>query len=101
MLALCIGNLAGPEALAQSPQGRLMGIDINPKASADKLSPDLHELLGGAAAAARGRQERVRVIIQTGDMPTVALDSLLQGNGGRLIQRFQNFNARVVELPVR
>jgi hypothetical protein len=85
LTCLCLGNLNIEDIHAQ---GLLL--------KTDKVSPELRELARGAR-----QNDRVTVIIQLGDAPDKAFDTLISINGGRVKHRFQAFNSISVELPAR
>ena len=70
--------------------------ESSPTEDADKVSLDLRALARREKAGAR-----VKVIIQSKDVPGESLDSLLLAHGGHISRRLQNFNSSVAELPAR
>src|SRR3982751_616509 len=95
LLSLSFGQLSfGRSSRAQVDMGRLPGAP--PERAGKKVSRELLDL----AHSSRGRNSRVRVVLQLDDGATGALDSLLPSFGARTLRVLQHLNARVVELPV-
>ncbi|MDQ3816717.1 MAG: S8 family serine peptidase, partial [Acidobacteriota bacterium] len=65
------------------------------QSEADKLSPDLSELLRDSKGGSR-----INVIVQFNSQPTRLLDSLLLNLGAKVVRRLTNLNARVLRIPI-
>src|SRR5438128_9336100 len=86
-------GLFNQNAKAQSE--RAQQAQTSTGAQGQKVSSDLRELVRGA----RSGDETVRVILQTRGEPGRDLQALLQRDGVKIRDHFQNLHTRVVELP--
>src|SRR5207253_2403796 len=94
LLCLHTGMFVTNQAQAQQQHNQAQGGDNSRRDDDDKVSSDLREMMRGSHSG-----DSVRVIVQPNGNWSSRHDDLLSNFGARVHGVFQNFNARVVEMP--
>ncbi|OLE54800.1 MAG: hypothetical protein AUG51_06775 [Acidobacteria bacterium 13_1_20CM_3_53_8] len=93
-LLLCLSTGMFVTNMTQAQQQRGQDSENSRRDDEDKVSSDLRDMMNGSHAG-----DHVRVIVQPNGNWGSRHDDLLRNVGARVRRSFQNFNARVVEMP--